>query len=119
MLCPYLGRPVERRLFEQRTVEDMGDYLALTGPVDEAVVRGFTSGGQQGLRMKSKMVLQDPFELNRNVSGGFGESGFKKFMYYCDKAQDILDNLDQKKEEDEKVWIKSYFVFIEFEPEII
>ena len=36
------------------------------------------------------------------MSGGFGESGFKKFMYYCDKAENILDNLNQKKEEDDK-----------------
>ena len=36
---------------------------------------------------------KDPFELNRNVSGGFGESGFDKFMYYCKKAEEILDDL--------------------------
>ena len=46
------------------------------------------------------------------MSGGFGESGFKKFMYYCDKAQGILENLDQKEEDDDKVWIKSSFEFI-------
>ena len=36
---------------------------------------------------------KDPFELNRNVSGGFGESGFDKFMHYCKKAEEILDDL--------------------------
>ena len=42
---------------------------------------------------------QDPFELNRNVSGGFGESGFKRFMHYCKKAEEILDDLTDKNEE--------------------
>ena len=48
VLCPYLGKPVEREKFEGRSVEDMGDYLRLTEGEQ----------GQQGLRMKSKMVLQ-------------------------------------------------------------
>ena len=48
VLCPYLGKPVEREKFEERSVEDMGDYLRLTEG----------EKGQQGLRMKSKMVLQ-------------------------------------------------------------
>ena len=48
MLCPYLGKPVEREKFEGRSVADMGDYLRLTEG----------ERGQQGLRMKSKMVLQ-------------------------------------------------------------
>ena len=48
VLCPYLGKPVEREKFEQRSVEDMGDYLRLTEG----------ERGQQGIRMKSKMVLQ-------------------------------------------------------------
>ena len=61
VLCPYLGKPVEREKFEQRSVEDMGYYLRLTDG----------ERGQQGIRMKSKMVLQvctksKPIK-NRNV----------------------------------------------------
>ena len=48
-------------------------------------------------------LSQDPFELNRNVSGGFGEPGFTRFMYYCKKAEEIFDDLTNKTEEkDEK-----------------
>jgi hypothetical protein len=30
VICPYLGRPVERADFDKRTVADMGEYLKLT-----------------------------------------------------------------------------------------
>ena len=54
--------------------------------------------------LHASKTLQDPFELNRNVSGGFGESGFKRFMYYCKKAEDILENSthNKSKKEDEE-----------------
>ena len=45
---------------------------------------------------------KDPFELNRNVSGGFGESGFKRLMYYCKKAEEIVDDLTHKREAEEE-----------------
>ncbi|XP_015109471.1 uncharacterized protein LOC107036203 [Diachasma alloeum] len=84
VICPLLGKPVEKKLFlkPNELPSDMKLYLDYLNEVDEP----------EPFRVDSIMCLQDPFDLSHNISKAVKKFTVGKLKTFCSLSAQILDN---------------------------
>lgn len=87
MICPYLGKPLEKKIFASIN----------SVPVEfELYHKYFGDVGFENLKYDKQVVLQDPFELNRNCCSIVLLHLLHKYKAYCKFAYDLIAKSDEQ-----------------------
>ena len=83
ILCPLLGKVIKKTELTSIFPSSIATNKFLTAhPVTD------------NLKIESPLCVQDPFELNHNVTRNLPEKAVKYFIAFCSEAHHLLENLD-------------------------
>ena len=99
IICPYFGTELTRDTFRDRKFSGIDAKLEISYPKPAKHFRWcFDETGvfKRGLQVSSPMVVQDPFELNHNVTKNVDGLTLRYFKMFCSEALNVYSSVPSK-----------------------
>lgn len=92
IICPFVGRPIRKTDFDLENIEKLSDEFIKLKNYYKSIDLLKADKICDLFANNSAFVVQDPFELNHNVTKYFSKVKTLVFKELCRQSYDVLNN---------------------------